>query len=131
MKALILGCGNVGLQLGLYWKHQGHWVAGTTTTEKKIPLLEKTLDRSYQLKGNELDKIRQAAEGVDVLVVSVAPPVGRSTTPEQRREVYHQVLVETCRNAALSHDRCVFLSSFSVCLPPESISNENYYVQFI
>lgn len=114
MKILILGMGHVGKALATELKSQGHTVVGTTTTPEKIAPLEAVADEVHLLKGNESEKVRQAAVGCDAIVVTVAPNVRNATTLEEREKNYADVLLESCRSAAAAYPRTVFLSSFSV-----------------
>ena len=114
MKALIVGCGNVGLSVAQLWRNQGHMVWGTTTTESKLDGLAQQLDKVFLCTGSDRKQLAELASQVDVVVVSVAPPLKKSITPAQRQQIYKSVLVDTCENVSYVHERCIFLSSFSV-----------------
>ncbi|MBB5210124.1 NAD-dependent epimerase/dehydratase family protein [Microbulbifer hydrolyticus] len=114
MKILILGMGHVGKALGSRLRDNGHQVIGTTTTPEKVAALRPYADEVVVLKGHESDKVAAAAAGVDLIVVTVAPNVRNTRTPEERHQHYRQTLVETCSSAAASCERLIFLSSFSV-----------------
>ena len=114
MKILILGMGHVGKALSSRLREQGHQVTGTTTTPEKVDALKPFADEVVVLKGHESDKVAEAAQGADLIVVTVAPNVKNTRTPEERHQHYRQALVETCASAAASSERLIFLSSFSV-----------------
>lgn len=114
MKILILGMGHVGKALSSRLREQGHQVIGTTTTPEKVDALKPFADEVVVLKGHESDKVAAAAQGADLIVVTVAPNVKNTRTPEERHQHYRQALVETCASAAASCERLIFLSSFSV-----------------
>lgn len=114
MKILILGMGHVGKALGSRLRGKGHRVIGTTTTPAKADILKAFADEVVVLKGHESEKVAAAATGVDLIVVTVAPNVRNTRTPEERHQHYRQTLVETCSSAATSCENVIFLSSFSV-----------------
>ncbi|AOS98324.1 2-dehydropantoate 2-reductase [Microbulbifer aggregans] len=114
MKILILGMGHVGKALGSRLRSKGHQVVGSTTTPEKAQGLRAFADEVVVLKGHESEKVAAAASGVDLIIVTVAPNVKNTRTPEERHRHYRQTLVETCSSAAASCDRLIFLSSFSV-----------------
>ena len=88
MNVLIVGCGNVGLSLAKAWRKRGFQVWGTTTTPAKLESLEKELDRAFVCQGNDKEQLEELTKQVDLVVVSVAPPLKKSLTPEQRQEIY-------------------------------------------
>lgn len=114
MKILIMGMGHIGQALARQLKAQGHWVAGTTTTPAKVASLAPLVDETFVLKGEEADKVASAAQGCDLVVVTVAPNVRNTRTAEEREAHYHQVLELSCQHAAAVCERVIFLSSFSV-----------------
>lgn len=115
MKALIIGCGNTGSALAEHWHRAGLLVTGTTTTESKLASLQPITSRTLLLRGGDRKAVAAAVQDQDMVVVSVAPPVARARTPEERQATYEDVLVRTCRHAAAAATgRLIFLSSFSV-----------------
>jgi len=114
MRTLILGLGNVGKALAVALRRDGQHVAGSTTTAAKVDALSDYVDNVSVLFGHESDKVAAAADGCDVIVVTVSPDVARSQTPEQRELHYRDVLAGSCQSAAAACDRVVFASSFSV-----------------
>lgn len=114
MRILILGLGNIGKSLAERLRSQGHFVIGTTTTPDKVEGLQKTVDQVAVLFGHESDKVRAAAAGCDLIVVTVAPDVRKSRSIDEREQHYKQVLVDSCTSAVGAANRVVFASSFSV-----------------
>ncbi|GMG86284.1 hypothetical protein MNKW57_06050 [Biformimicrobium ophioploci] len=111
---MILGMGHVGRALGSILRASGHKVVGTTTSPDKVEALQEFADEVAVLKGEESDKVAAAARGCDVIVVTVAPNVKNTRTPEERHAHYRATLVESCASAARCCSRPIFLSSFSV-----------------
>ncbi|MCC5825014.1 NAD-dependent epimerase/dehydratase family protein [Alkalimonas sp.] len=114
MHCFILGLGHIGKALAKALKQQGHRVSGSTTSPEKVAALSELVDAVHVLKGEESDKLRQAAAGCDLIIVTVAPNVRQTRTREERETHYHQVLELSCRHAAAACQRVIFLSSFSV-----------------
>jgi nucleoside-diphosphate-sugar epimerase len=114
MNILIIGLGHIGKALASELKALGHSVSGTTTTAEKVPALSELVDKVYVLKGQEGDKVAAAAEGADLVIVTVAPDVRKTRSKEEREQHYHQVLELSCQHAAAACPRVIFLSSFSV-----------------
>ena len=114
MKILILGMGHIGKALAARLRSQGHRVTGTTTTESKVAELSNHADDIAVLRGAETGKVMAAAQGADVIVVTVAPNVKNTRTLEERHQHYREVLVDSCASARQACPRIVFLSSFSV-----------------
>lgn len=114
MRFLILGMGHIGKALSARLRAAGHHVTGSTTTPGKVADLEADADRVVVLKGAESDKVAAAADGVDAIIVTVAPNVRQTRTKDEREQHYHDVLELSCRSAAAASPRVIFLSSFSV-----------------
>ena len=114
MRILILGLGNIGLALAERLRESGHTVIGTTTTPARVDELQRRVDRVEVLYGHERDKVAAAADGCDVVVVTVAPNVQQSRTVAEREQHYREVLVDSAENAVAACSRVVFASSFSV-----------------
>ena len=114
MRILILGLGNIGKALAASLRRDGHTVVGTTTTPEKVEALGETVDEVAVLYGHESAKVRDAAAGCEVVVVTVSPDVQKSQTVEEREAHYREVLVDTCESAAAACPRVIFASSFSV-----------------
>ncbi|TKB46055.1 NAD-dependent epimerase/dehydratase family protein [Thalassotalea mangrovi] len=114
MNVFILGLGNVGKALADTLRAQGHHVEGSTTTPAKVESLAQHVDKVHVLRGDESEKLAEASQSADVLVVCVAPDVKKTRTKEEREQHYQQVLEESCKSAANACQRVIFLSSFSV-----------------
>lgn len=114
MKILILGLGHIGSALSRKWRNEGHYVAGTTTTESKVAGLRQIADEVIVARGSDAAIIANAARECDAIVITVAPSVRQARTVEERTIAYREALVVTANSAAAAHRRCIFLSSFSV-----------------
>lgn len=114
MNILLLGMGFIGSQTAELLKQRGHRVTGTTTTVAKVETLRRVCDEVLVLRGDEADKIRQAAAEADAVVVTVGPNLQRAANPATRHEEYRQTLSVTSQSAAAAHPRCIFTSSLSV-----------------
>jgi len=114
MKILVLGCGNAGLEVASRAKSLGWEVVATTTRESRIAEIEQVADKGLVVLGNDAAAVKSAAEGCDAILVSVSPPIMQSRTVEEREQSYRDVLVGSCKSAALACDRVVFMSSISV-----------------
>ena len=114
MHIFILGMGHVGKALAARLRAEGHRVTGSTTTPDKVSELEQHADRVVVLRGSETDKLAEAAQGCDAIIVTVAPNVKNTRTVEERHEHYADVLVASCHSARLACPHVIFLSSFSV-----------------
>ncbi len=114
MRLLVLGAGNAGLEVATRGKALGWEIVATTTTPARIPELEAVADKAVVVRGNDRDGVKEAAAGCDAILVSVSPALMSSTTVEDRRKSYKDVLYESCVSAAAACDRTVFMSSISV-----------------
>jgi len=114
MHIFILGMGHVGKALAARLRAEGHRVTGSTTTPDKVGELEQHADSVVVLRGSETDKLAEAAQGCDAIIVTVAPNVKNTRTVEERHEHYADVLVASCHSARLACPHVIFLSSFSV-----------------
>ena len=114
MNIFILGMGHVGKALAARLRANGHRVTGSTTTPDKVPELENHADAVVVLRGSETDKLAEAAQGCDTIIVTVAPNVRNTRTVEERHKHYADVLVASCHSARLACPHVIFLSSFSV-----------------
>lgn len=114
MKIMIMGMGNVGRELAQKLRDAGHSVIGTTIDEAEVPELQNYADEIHVLYGAETDKVKQAAAGCDVIVLTVAPNVKHTRTIEERHYHYNEVLVKSAESAAEACDRVIYCCSFSV-----------------
>ncbi|SHI60763.1 SDR family oxidoreductase [Pseudozobellia thermophila] len=72
----VLGCGWLGLPLAQHFLKQGFRVKGSTTSEEKLPLLERSGIPSYLIQLFETEikgDIRAFLTDVDILVINVPP----------------------------------------------------------
>ena len=114
MNILLLGMGFIGTKTAALLKQRGHHIVGTTTTPAKVDSLKTLCDDVLILRGDEADKIKNAASKADLVVVTVGPNLSRASNPATREEEYRQSLSVTTQSAASSHLRCIFTSSLSV-----------------
>ncbi|NGP75403.1 NAD(P)H-binding protein [Balneolaceae bacterium YR4-1] len=113
MKISVLGCGWLGEPLAESLSKKDHTVKGSTTTESKIPKLEKKGIEAY-LMTLEPDLNCENCESfwnADVLVLNIPPGRGRDNIIE-----YHGAQIQSVIEHLKSSDinRVVFVSSTSV-----------------
>lgn len=111
---LILGLGHVGKALAQKFRAEGVKVIGTTTTPAKVEGLRAYADQVHVARGTDTELIKTISKGCDAIVVTVAPNVRTSKTPEERADTYRDTLVASCLSAAVANPRVIFISSFSV-----------------
>ncbi|MEM1426809.1 MAG: NAD(P)H-binding protein, partial [Cyanobacteria bacterium P01_H01_bin.130] len=70
-RALILGCGYVGTAIAQHWRAAGITVTATTTREERVKDLEATADRVIVLDATEPEKLREALEGQDTVLMCI------------------------------------------------------------
>ncbi|GAA0234489.1 hypothetical protein GCM10009527_033710 [Actinomadura nitritigenes] len=114
MRYLIVGCGNVGMELARRWTARGHKVTGTTTSAGRTRELEGVCSDVAVLRGSDQDALAEAARGAEAVVLTVSPRLSRSFDAAQRVAEYADTLAGTARTAAAVHPRVVFTSSGSV-----------------
>lgn len=114
MRYLVIGCGNVGMELARSWTADGHAVTGTTTTPGRVPELRQVCADVAVLRGDDAAGIAPLAAGVDAVVLTVSPRFARAVSAAARAEEYALALTASARCAAAAHDRVVFASSTSV-----------------
>ncbi len=114
MRYLIVGCGNVGMELARALTADGQIVIGTTTTPDRVPQVREVCADVAVLHGDDGAAVAAAAAGVDAVVVTVSPRLTRAVSPQLRAEEYAAALTATARSAAAAHDRVVLASSTSV-----------------
>ena len=86
MNILLLGMGFIGTETAKLLKQNGHHVTGTTTTPEKVDTLKALCDDVLVLRGDEADKIKNAASNADLIVVTVGPNLQRASNPATREE---------------------------------------------
>ncbi len=70
-RALILGCGYVGTAIAQHWRTAGITVTATTTREERVKDLEVIADRVIVLDATEPEKLREALEGQDTVLMCI------------------------------------------------------------
>ena len=114
MRLLVIGAGNVGLEVCRLAKAEGWTVRATTTRAERIPEIEAIADEGVVLLGQDREAVQQAAADVDAILVLASPAVMQSVTVEDRARSYRDVLVASCESSAAAKDRVIFTSSISV-----------------
>ncbi|MET7424282.1 NAD(P)H-binding protein [Dactylosporangium sp. NPDC005555] len=114
MRYLVVGCGNVGMELARRWTAAGHHVTGTTTSPGRVDEIAAVCASVAVLRGSDRAGIERAAAGADAVVITVSPRVGRAFDARDRVAEYADTLTATARTAADLHPRVVFTSSISV-----------------
>ncbi len=114
MRVMVLGAGNVGLEVAARARAKGWEVVATTTSESRVAELAAVADDVAVLVGSDTTAVTLAAEGCDAILVAASPRILQSVTVEDRARSYRDVLVASCESAAAACDRVVFLSSISV-----------------
>ncbi len=114
MRVLILGAGNVGLEVAARARARGWQVVATTTTPARVDELTAYADEVAVLVGSDSAAVAAAATGCDAILVAASPRIMQSVTVEDRARSYRDVLVASCESAVAACARVVFLSSISV-----------------
>lgn len=114
MRLMVLGCGNVGLEVTERAKGRGWEVVATTTSSGRVEELSKYADDVVVLEGKDAAAVAAAAKGCDAILVSASPRIMSSVTVEDRANSYREVLVASCESAAAVCDQIIFMSSVSV-----------------
>ncbi len=114
MRYLVLGCGNVGMELARALTADGQVVIGTTTSPDRVPQVREVCADVAVLRGADAAAVAAAAADVDAVVVTVSPRLTRAVSPALRGEEYAATLTATAHSAVAAHDRVIFASSTSV-----------------
>jgi nucleoside-diphosphate-sugar epimerase len=114
VRYVIIGCGNVGMELARRWTFAGHHVTGTTTSAGRVDELKAVCADVAILRGGDSTAVRDATCDADAVVLTVSPRVARSFDANGRIAEYADTLTATARTAAAVHPRVVFTSSTSV-----------------
>src|SRR5690349_10974178 len=104
-QVLILGLGHVGKALAQRLRREGIKVIATTTTPAKVAELGAYADKVHVVRGTETERIVAIGTGCDAVVVTVAPKVRESLTPDDRAATYRDTLVSSCQSAAWANPR--------------------------
>jgi nucleoside-diphosphate-sugar epimerase len=113
MRVMVLGAGNVGLEVATRARARGWQVVATTTTPGRVEELTAVADEVAVLVGSDAGAVHAAADGCDAILVAASPRIMSSVTVEDRARTYREVLVASCESAAAACARVVFLSSIS------------------
>jgi nucleoside-diphosphate-sugar epimerase len=111
VRYVIIGCGNIGLELARRWVAAGHEVLGTTTSPERVPELKEACTDTAVLRGNDTERVRVAVTGADAVVVAVSPKLSNVLARRERVIEFRDSLVGTTRTVASMHRRVVLLSS--------------------
>ncbi|GAA4535500.1 MULTISPECIES: NAD(P)-binding domain-containing protein [Nonomuraea] len=114
MRYVIIGCGNVGMELARRWTAAGHRVTGTTTTPGRVGELREVCSDVAVLRGSDRAAVQRVVEEADAVVLTVSPRLTRSFDAAQRVAEYADTLTASARTAVEAHPRVVFTSSVSV-----------------
>ncbi|BBH68741.1 hypothetical protein ACTI_54260 [Actinoplanes sp. OR16] len=114
MRYVIVGCGNVGMELARQWSLAGHHVVGTTTSPGRVDEVGAVCAEVAVLRGSDAERLGEAVRGADAVVLTVSPRVARSFDAQARVAEYADTLTTTAVTAAGLHSRVVFTSSVSV-----------------
>ncbi|MBB2946800.1 nucleoside-diphosphate-sugar epimerase [Actinoplanes lutulentus] len=114
MRYVIVGCGNVGMELARRWTAAGHHVVGTTTSPARAAEVGAVCASVAVLRGSDRSALSEAVTGADAVVLTVSPRITRAFDATARVAEYADTLTATARTAAAVHDRVVFTSSVSV-----------------
>ncbi|BEL08423.1 hypothetical protein Q0Z83_066140 [Actinoplanes sichuanensis] len=114
MRYVIVGCGNVGLELAARWTTAGHHVTGTTTTPGRVDEIAAVSAEVAVLRGSDRDALARATDGADAVVLTVSPRIFRAFDAQTRVAEYADTLTATAATAVTVHPRVVFTSSISV-----------------
>lgn len=114
MRYVIVGCGNVGMELARRWTARGHAVTGTTTSPGRVGELAEICSDVAVLRGSDEAALVEAVRGADAVVLTVSPRLSRSFDAGRRVAEYADTLAGSARAAAAAHPRTVFTSSASV-----------------
>ncbi|GGN75083.1 hypothetical protein GCM10010112_45960 [Actinoplanes lobatus] len=114
MRYVIVGCGNVGMELAARWTRAGHHVTGTTTTPGRVDEIAAVCTDVAVLRGSDHDALAATTATADAVVLTVSPRISRSFDAGARVAEYADTLTATARTAAAAHPRVIFTSSISV-----------------
>jgi len=113
LRYVIIGCGNVGMELARRWSAAGHHVTGTTTSPSRVDELKQICAEVAVLRGSDKEAVAAATKDADAVVLTVSPRLNRSFDAESRIAEYADTLTATAATAASVHPRVIFVSSVS------------------
>lgn len=114
MRYVIVGCGNVGMELAARWTAAGHHVTGTTTTPTRADEIGDVCGDVAVLRGSDRAALARVTAGADAVVLTVSPRISRSFDAQARVAEYADTLTATAVTAVAVHPRVVLTSSISV-----------------
>ncbi|MGI5183253.1 NAD-binding protein [Dactylosporangium sp. CA-152071] len=114
MRYVVIGCGNVGMELAGRWSAAGHHVVGTTTSQRRVAEVGAVCADVVVLRGSDEGAVRRATRDADAVVLTVSPRVSRGFDARERVAEYADTLTASAATAARVHPRVVFTSSVSV-----------------
>ncbi|WP_327000233.1 NAD-binding protein [Dactylosporangium sp. NBC_01737] len=114
MRYVVVGCGNVGMELARRWSAAGHHVLGTTTSPERVAEVGAVCADVVVLRGSDRAAVERATRDADAVVLTVSPRISRAFDARARVREYADTLTASAATAALVHPRVVFTSSVSV-----------------
>lgn len=128
MQISILGCGWLGLPLGIQLKTAGHSIKGSTTRKEKIALLEEKGIVPFLINLDDERTISYASEqgffASDILIINV-PPRSKTMSFEYHLRQIKQVLTHMDLQAP---PKIIYVSATSVYPKAVDIVDENHLI---
>ncbi len=114
MRYVVIGCGNVGMELARRWSAAGHHVVGTTTSAERVAEVGTVCADVAVLRGSDEAAVQRATRDADAVVLTVSPRISRAFDARDRVREYADTLTASAVTVARVHPRVVFTSSVSV-----------------
>ena len=76
MNIAIIGCGYVGGAVAQYWQNKDFVITATTTTDERVPELQKIANKVIVVKGNDPELLKSILQHQDVVLLSVGAKRG-------------------------------------------------------
>ena len=114
MRYVIIGCGNVGMELARRWVSAGHQVIGTTTSPDRVPSWPPSAPRWRSSVAATVPPSSGPTRGRRRGRAHREPAIARAFDADQRIAEYADTLTASARTAAAVHPRVVSTSSVSV-----------------
>lgn len=114
MRYVVVGCGNVGMELARHWSAAGHHVVGTTTSAERVAEVGTVCADVLVLRGSDRAALERATHDAAAVVLTVSPRISRAFDARDRVREYADTLTASATTAAQVHPRVVFTSSVSV-----------------